>query len=298
MNRDATGDVRGGTQQKPHAVLRVASFNVRTLFGRDGLNSWPLRAGACAAAIAGLEADVVGLQEVRLLQERGLARRLPGYAGAGAGRDDGYGRGERCTVLYRPSRLTLDAWTVRWFSDTPRTPGSRSWGNPITRIVTLCRFADSVTGVLFGVANAHWDGASAASRLRSAEALLAWLGPSIPWLVVGDLNATTGDPAVARLLAGGLCDPLAGLGERGPQAATHHAWDGSTAGTRIDFVLVDGHWDALGARIDHNRPGGRMPSDHWPVVADVALRSAGAHRAAVARDSVTPAAVDWHPWTP
>ena len=56
---------------------------------------------------------------------------------------------------------------------------------------------------------------------------------------MGDLNATAGDPAVARLLAGGLRDTLAALGERGPQAATHHGWDGSTDGTRIDFVLAD-----------------------------------------------------------
>ena len=273
MRGKTEGDARECERPKPPDVLRVASFNVRTWLGRDGRNSWPLRAGACAAAIAGLEADLVGLQEVRLLQERGLARRLPGYAGAGAGRDDGYGRGERCTVVYRPSRLRLDAWTVRWFSDTPDRPGSRSWGNPIARIVTLCRFSDRSTGDRLGVANAHWDGASASSRLRSAEALLDWLDPALPWLVVGDLNATAGDPAVARLVAGGLRDTLAELGERGPQAATHHPWDGSTDGTRIDHILAGPRWDVLDARIDHSRPGGRLPSDHWPVVADVALRA-------------------------
>jgi endonuclease/exonuclease/phosphatase family metal-dependent hydrolase len=266
-------EVRERGRPRPPAVLRVASFNIRTLLGRDGWNSWPLRAGACAAAIAGLAADVVGLQEVRLLQEWGLARRLPGYAGAGAGRDDGHCRGERCTVVYRASRLTLDAWTVRWFSDMPRRPGSRSWGNPIARIVTLCLFTDRSTGGQFGVANAHWDGASAASRLRSAEALLGWLDPTLPWLVVGDLNATAGDPAVARLVAGGLRDTLADLGERGPRAATHHRWDGSTDGSRIDYVLADRSWDLRGAYIDHSRPDGRLPSDHWPVVADVVLRS-------------------------
>ena len=92
---------------------------------------------------------------------------------------------------------------------------------------------------------------------------------------MGDLNATAGDPAVARLVAGGLRDTLAELGERGPQAATHHPWDGSTDGTRIDYVLADDRWDVLGARIDHSRPRGRLPSDHWPVVAEVALRPAG-----------------------
>ena len=92
--------------------------------------------------------------------------------------------------------------------------------------------------------------------------------------MVGDLNATAEDPAVARLLAAGLADTLAELGARGPRAATHHAWDGSTDGTRIDFVLAGPRWDVLDARIDHTRPGGRLPSDHWPVVADVVLREA------------------------
>jgi endonuclease/exonuclease/phosphatase family metal-dependent hydrolase len=276
MSGGAGGGARDGGRPAPPGLLRVASFNIRNGLGRDGRNCWPLRGGACAAAIAGLDADLVGLQEVRLFQERGLARRLRGYAGAGAGRDDGRGRGERCTVVFRPSRLRLDEWTVRWFSDTPWVPGSRSWGNPITRIVTLCRFTDLPTGERLGFANAHWDGASAASRLRSAEALLRWLDPSLPWLVTGDLNATAQDPAVARLVAGGLSDTLAGLGARGPRAATHHQWDGATDGTRIDYVLADGRWDVLGARIDHARPGGRLPSDHWPVVAEVAPRPAPA----------------------
>ncbi len=264
----------GGAPEPPSGSLRVATFNIRTGLGCDGRDSWAFRARTCAAAIAGLAADVVGLQEVRGFQERGLARRLPGYAGAGAGREAG-GRGERCTVAYLTDALRLDAWTVRWFSNTPSVPASRSWGNPLPRIVTLCRFTDRRSARRFGVANAHWDGASAASRERSAGALLGWLDPDLPWIVLGDLNATAGDPAVKRLVAGGLSDTLADLGERGPQAATHHSWDGATAGTRIDHILVGPGWDVLEARIDHTRPGGRLPSDHWPVVAEVRLRRAG-----------------------
>jgi endonuclease/exonuclease/phosphatase family metal-dependent hydrolase len=177
-------------------------------------------------------------------------------------------------VAYRPSRLRLDGWTVRWFSDRSWVPGSRSWGNTIPRIVTLCRFTDLATGGRLGVADLHWDGASARSRLRSAEALLGWLEPSLPWLLLGDLNATAEDPSVAHLMAAGFADTLAQLGPRGPLAATHHAWDGSTDGTRIDFVLAGPQWRVLSSRIDHARPGGRLPSDHWPVVADVAPREA------------------------
>ena len=184
-------------------------------------------------------------------QQRYLAHRLSGYAAVGAGRDDGRERGERCTVLYRPGRLELASWTVRWFSDTPSVPGSRGWGNPVTRLVTLCRFRDRAGGHEFGVADAHWDGASAESRLRSADALLGWLDPALPWIVLGDLNATPGDPAVARLVAGGLRDTLAHLGERGPGAGTHHHWDGATDGTRIDYVLASPEWEVLDAEIAH-----------------------------------------------
>jgi len=73
------------------------------------------------------------------------------------------------------------------------------------------------------------------------------------------------------LLAGGLRDTLPELGDRGPRSATHHDWDGSTAGTRIDFVLVGAGWHVAAAEIRHDRPGGRLPSDHWPVVADLRL---------------------------
>ncbi len=238
----------------------------------DGCDSWPLRRRACAAALAALDADVAGLQEARGFQQRYLERRLGGHAALGAGRGDGRRRGERCSVLFRRSRLRLEEWTVRWFSPTPGRPGSVGWGNRIPRIVTLCRFTDRHTGQRFGVADAHWDGASAASRLHSADALLRLLDPAVPWVVTGDLNATAGDPAVRRLLDGGLHDPLTHLGERGPQAATHHHWDGATAGTRIDYVLFTPEWEVLDATIAHDAPGGRLPSDHWPVVATLRLR--------------------------
>ena len=268
---DPGGGEGDGLAQRAVALV-AASFNVRHGFAWDGRHSWPLRRRSTARTIEALHAEVVGLQEVHAFQQRYLVRRLPGYAGAGAGRDDGRSRGERCTVLYRPARLRLDSWTVRWLSDTPGTPGSRSWGNPATRLVTLCRFTDLAAGRRFGVADTHWDGASAPSRLRSAQALLGWLDPELPWIVLGDLNATPSDPGVQALIAGGLRDTLAGAADRGPGAGTHHHWDGAVHGTRIDHVLVTPHWDVYDARVVQTAPAGPLPSDHWPVVATLALR--------------------------
>ncbi len=36
--------------------------------------------------------------------------------------------------------------------------------------------------------------------------------------------------------------------------------------------MVGDGWDVLAARIDRAQQGRRLPSDHWPVVADVVLR--------------------------
>ncbi len=286
--------------------LRVASFNIRSGTACDGLHAWPLRCAAATQAVARLRADVVGLQEAHGFQQRALLRRLPGYAACGAGRDDGAERGERCAILYDTRRLALERWTTRWFSDAPDVPGSVSWGDPPPRVATLAWFAEreaaakgeraaatdavprhpsSPTAAThpsrpatarpaparFAVADVHWDGASAEARLRSAEALLAWIDDGLPWVVLGDLNATARDPAVRRLLDAGLRDPLAHLGTEGPGAGTHHRWDGRADWTRIDVVLVTTHWRVRAAAVLHDRVGGRLPSDHWPVLAALEL---------------------------
>ena len=215
--RHKGGDDRGsdrsvvgnGSGSESDGRLRVATFNIRNGIALDGLDSWPFRRGAAAAALARLDLDLAGLQEVYGFQQRYLLRRLPGYAATGAGRTDGRRRGERCTVLYRRARLALDDSTTRWFSDTPEAAGSTSWGNRLPRIVTLARFTDRESGRRFGLANCHLEGSPATARHRSAAALVAWLEPGLPWIVLGDLNAEPGDPAVQTLLAAGLRDVFA-----------------------------------------------------------------------------------------
>ena len=54
-------------------------------------------------------------------------------------------------------------------------------------------------------------------------------------------------------------------------SATHHSFSGRVKGTRIDHILVPGGVQVTDARIVHDRPSGRLPSDHWPVVATVSV---------------------------
>jgi endonuclease/exonuclease/phosphatase family metal-dependent hydrolase len=52
---------------------------------------------------------------------------------------------------------------------------------------------------------------------------------------------------------------------------TFHDFTGATDQERIDHILVGKGWQVVDAEVSHHRPGGRLPSDHWPVVATLQL---------------------------
>jgi endonuclease/exonuclease/phosphatase family metal-dependent hydrolase len=245
--------------------LRVATFNIRNGRAWDGRNSWPCRRRATAAAIAGLDADVVGLQEVFAFQQRSLLRQLDGYAAVGRARDDGR-RGERTPLLLREASVRAISHVTRWYGDDPDRPGTRLPEARFPRIATLAEIEVRPSGARAQVVCTHLDAASAANREAAAEQLAGWLDPALPHIVVGDLNAGPGAAALAPLLAAGLSQALPA-----DAGGTNHDFTGRTDGQRIDHILVSAGIEVLDARIDHARPGGRLPSDHWPVVADLRL---------------------------
>lgn len=251
--------------------LRVATFNVRNGRAFDGLRSWPFRRATTAAAIAGLDAEVVALQEVYSCQRRALLRRLPRYDAVGAGRTGGT-QGEACPVLLDPSAVRLDGHATRWFGPTPEVAGTRPDGARFPRIATIARLLVGADQVPVQVVSTHLDAHERSIRIAAAEQLATWLDPTVDRIVLGDLNADPGSPVIEPLLAVGLRDAVPST-----EGGTEHAWTGRTDRRRIDHVLVSDRVEVVSARVEHPRPGGRLPSDHWPVVADLRLgeRSAG-----------------------
>jgi endonuclease/exonuclease/phosphatase family metal-dependent hydrolase len=247
-------------------TLRVVSFNLRNARAVDGWNSWPFRRRATATVLRDLQPDVAGLQEAYACQERYLLRALGGYGSVGVGRSAG-DRGERCSVLHRTEAFRVLTSRSRWYGDDPDRPGTTLPGASFPRIATLVELEHRTTGRRLGVVNTHLDERLAENRGRSAEQLLGWLRDDLPWLLVGDLNARPDEEAVRTLLSGGFAMAVPdGLG------GTTHQWKGGTGGRRIDYILVSDGWEVLDGGVDHSRPGGRLPSDHWPVYAEVRLR--------------------------
>lgn len=217
------------------------------------------------AAIHGFHADVVGLQEVRPDQLEDLRRAFPSATFLGAARDAD-GGGERASVLVASGGWTVESSETRWLSASPTQPGSRGWDAALPRVVTLVRLRRGAA--LLGVANTHFDHEGTVARTRSAALIASWLAvePERPWLVLGDLNDVPGSASLRVLADAGFADALP------PDAGgTEHSFTGAIDRNRIDYILTGAGVSARRAWIGLDRPAGRLPSDHWPVLADVAV---------------------------
>jgi len=242
--------------------LTVATLNVRTSLGPDWLHSWIFRRSITVRALMDLDADVIALQEVRRGQLQYLRRKLPDYELLAIGRDDGRSKGEHLVMAVRRSLAGNVRVEGLWFTETPGVPG-RPAGSRFNR------FALYTYGLAVPVVNVHLEERSVPARLASIVMLAEWSPPDA--VILGDFNCRIDDAALEPLWQAGWVDALAGLPAQGPVSATHHSFSGRVKGTRIDHILVPQGAQVTEARIVHDRPSGRLPSDHWPVVATVSL---------------------------
>jgi endonuclease/exonuclease/phosphatase family metal-dependent hydrolase len=269
--------------------LRVATFNVRyDASGDRGERDWKARRELVVATVERMKPDVMGVQEALHGQKAFLEEKLTAYAVVGVGRDDGARRGEYSPIAYRRDRFVADAEEqgTFWLSATPEVPGSKSWGNEIPRICSWVRLTDLAGGAGVYVFNTHWDHQSQPSRVEAGRLLAARIAArkhgAEPVVVLGDFNATVGNPAVAWLL--GKTEQKAPKSLRAaffmlhpddPNCRSFHGWTGVEEGREmIDHVLISEHWEVREAWVERHRLGTMWPSDHYPVGA-VLVRKEG-----------------------
>lgn len=248
-------------------LLTFASFNIRNNRAiTDGFHHWLFRRKSTAKAIRSLHAEIVGLQEVRPRQLRFLQEYLPEYRFFSQPRSGD--SGEHCPILVRDWRVEHSE--VRWFSKTPRVKGSRFPGMRDPRIATILYITrDNHT---LAIANVHLDPVHQEAQYASLELLAKWAQQcTVPLILLGDFNLTLDDPGMQALLKEGFRDALGHLPTFGFGAASHHSFRGNRYGTRIDHILVPNTWEVQHSGIFQATVDGKLPSDHWPIVATVRL---------------------------
>lgn len=251
---------------------------------------WRDRAAVARMVIQRERPHLLCCQEAYPRQLDDLLENLPDHWWVGRDRD-GRNDGEACPIVFDTGRLRLREWEQFWLGPTPTRAGSLTWTNDVPRAVTLARFEDLRTGARFTVANTHMDHLVPSTRTKSIELLRKRLPKGTieePLVLAGDFNS----PAWAkphRLLVRGpdrFHDTyhLARDGE-GPLAGTFHHFKGKGF-ARFDWILVQPRLEVPRLRILRDAPGGRFPSDHFPVLAEILLP----HAASAATEARAPVA--------
>jgi hypothetical protein len=147
--------------------LRLMTFNVRYETNEDlGSRAWQQRVPAIIRMIHQENPDVIGIQEAMHGQAADLWASLPDYEFFGKAREDGHRDGEYSGIFYRRDRFVPapDDGGTFWLSDTPEKPGSKTWGNRVTRVATWLRLTDRASHRDFYIYNTHWDHQHQGSR--------------------------------------------------------------------------------------------------------------------------------------
>ena len=268
------GSEAASAQPPAREPITVMTFNIRYGTAKDGDNEWTRRRTMLFDLVREQDADLVGLQEALDFQVDEITAAVPGYATIGVGRDDGGARGEFAAILFRRTRFRVAEAGTFWFSDTPTVPGSKSWGNTITRICTWARLIDR-DGRGFFVYNVHLDHQSQPSRERSTgllrERIDARSFAAEPVVVTGDFNVGEKNPALATLV-GPFVDTYRVVRPQETTVGTFTGFKfGNVDGEKIDYILVQPGSDVMHADIVRFTRDQRYPSDHFPVVARVRL---------------------------
>lgn len=258
----------------PSLSLTVACFNIRNGLALDGRNHWLLRRRRTLRWIRDLDADVLGLQEVHGFQRRAIARALPDHALAGRGRG-ARGMGEQVPILLRPP-LSIEEIEHRWFGDTPTVPGTLLAGSRPPRITTTVTARHPASGMRFRVLNTHLDHRDETNRVASARQLVRDVRTDLPAILLGDFNTRPGSSGVFEVLAD------AGWRRLRYEGSSFNGWRHGTdhPSGQIDQILVrdgdgdgdddDVRWVGENARLV-TTSADLLPSDHWPLVADLEL---------------------------
>lgn len=264
--------------------LHVWSFNIRYGTAKDGPNEWKHRKDHLFDLLRDESPDIVGVQEAFGFQLDEIMRNVGGYKYVGRKREGPHGE-EHSSILYKPSRFTVDKWNTFWLSDTPDKP-SRSWGNRMNRICTWARFVDKQTGQGFYIYNTHIEGRLPEGQLKSVQLMLQHMAARkhrAPFILTGDFNADEKHKAIAYVkgTAREKNDPAPGSSGDirfidsfrviNPDAREFRTGNlfrfGMTRGGKIDYVFVQPGIEVIKADINRSSRNRRYPSDHFPVTA-------------------------------
>jgi endonuclease/exonuclease/phosphatase family metal-dependent hydrolase len=263
-------DPRGGA-----STMRLMSFNIR--FDAEGDartgDRWADRAMSVIETVRRFAPDIVGFQEALRGQLDDLIAALPDHQAVGSPRESG-SHGEYVPIFFDTRRFTEEESGDFWLSATPEVVGSIGWDASVPRHCTWLRIFEPASQLRYAVFNTHLDRWGPNARSEAARIIAARVSARAPSLVLGDFNADEASEPVRLLRQAGLRDTFREVHPDERDVQTVHHYARLSGIQKIDYIWCDRRWEVMDADIIREPAGGRLPSDHYPVVAE--LRASGA----------------------
>lgn len=266
------------TSNRQFSSIRVMSYNIKFDDKADTVNGGDKRKDQVVNLVRFYEPDFLGTQEGLLHQLEYMENGLQNLKWIGAGRTDGKNEGEFSALFYNTNRFELVTNTdsTIWLSTTPDRP-SKSWDAALPRILTWGKFRNKNSEEEFFVFNTHFDHIGDTARAESARLIVETIqevSNGFPVILTGDFNAMEESKPYAVLTGSDLKDAYKAstLPHVGP-LFSFEGFDvlGPADKRRIDYIFVNDKVKVLKHAIISDFRDGRYPSDHLPVVADVAF---------------------------
>ena len=270
--------------------MKIVTFNIRTLWDRDGINSFIHRIGLIYDKINEEMPDVIAFQEVTEKHIDVLRKLFPEYSFVGSGRLEKRD-GEGLYTAFLKSCFTLLSDRVFWLSDSPELPGSRFNSQSIyPRICVYTSLKYIKTGETFGIYNVHLDyigmfGHTAPPskdeippdfdfnnvvnpRMLGIQRVLLEMQKNAQEeepIILGDFNALEDDECLTLLDRAGYFDLTKNVG------TTFHAFGKPEKYIKIDYIFAK---SSLLSRVASaykwsDSKNGIYLSDHYPVVVEI-----------------------------
>lgn len=257
------------------SAFTIMTYNIKVDVPEDEISNWAQRRDSLNAVVEFYNPDIFCAQEALPHQMTDLAR-MSRYGVAAFGRDDGRQEGEHAAILYRADRYEVQSSGSFWLSQTPGEP-SYGWGSRHRRMATWAVLLDRPSGKQLTVVCTHLDHEFVDARINGAAVLLSQI-PAIagdgPVILVGDFNENPDGPGVQAVLRefqdSRIVSELPAIGPDG----TFNGFDVTNVAPddRIDYIFVQGDATVIRqANLVTITPDGRLPSDHFPVFAEIAF---------------------------
>lgn len=253
--------------------LNIGTYNLRYDNKNDSVkgNDWKLRYPVISKIIQFNDLDVFGTQEGLYHMLNNLADNLPGYKWIGIGRDDGKQAGEHSAIFYKATKFKILKQGNFWLSTITDRP-NKGWDAALPRICTWAEFEEVKTGFKFYFFNLHMDHIGVVARKESATLVLnkiRKMAGTTPTIFTGDFNVDQTNESYAEVVNSGL---LKDSYELAPiKLATNGTFNdfdiNKKSDSRIDHIFVTQQFKVKRYAILTNSFNGRLPSDHYPVVA-------------------------------